>query len=67
MSKFYNDLNIKNLDFYFDKKNLIPNIFKLRGVPTTIFINKNGEEFARILGSTNFNEEKFINWLKIYD
>ena len=67
MSKFYKDINFKNLDFYFDKKNLLPNIFKLRGVPTTILINKNGEEFARILGSTNFNEEEFINWLKIYD
>ena len=30
-------------------------------------INKNGEEFARILGLYNFNDEKFIKWLNNYN
>ena len=41
--------------------------FKLRGVPTTIIINKKGEEFARIIGETNFQDEKLIKWLMKYD
>ena len=33
----------------------------------TIFINKNGEEFARILGSVDFEDKKFIEWLRNYN
>ena len=41
--------------------------FKLRGVPTTVLINKKGEEFARIIGEVDFMDKKFINWLSNYD
>jgi thioredoxin-related protein len=41
--------------------------FSLRGVPTTIFFNKKGEEFARLIGSIDFNDEGFIKWLKNYN
>jgi thioredoxin-related protein len=41
--------------------------FSLRGVPTTILFNKEGKEFARILGSIDFYDEKFINWLSLYN
>ena len=37
---------------------------KLRGLPTTIFIDKEGYEFARIVGSIDFNSSEFLNWLK---
>jgi thioredoxin-related protein len=41
--------------------------FKLRGLPTTIFFNKEGLEFARIIGSIDFVDEKFITWLSDYN
>ena len=41
--------------------------FKLRGVPTTVLINKKGEEFARIIGEINFQDKKFLKWLSKYD
>ena len=50
-----------------DKKNNMPQKFQLRGLPTTIFINKKGEEFARIVGIYNFEEENFIKWLQKYN
>ena len=40
---------------------------KLRGVPTTVLINKKGEEFARIIGEVNFQDKKFLKWLLKYD
>ena len=58
---------IKNLKIYFDKDVELANKFLLRGLPTTIFINKKGEEFARVLGSIDFDNEKLIQWLKNYD
>ena len=65
--RFYKELKIKNLEIYYDKNVNLANKFLLRGLPTTILINKNGEEFARIIGYVDFNEKKIIKWLKQYD
>ncbi|MDB9937126.1 TlpA family protein disulfide reductase [Candidatus Pelagibacter sp.] len=64
---FFKELNIKNLDIYTDAPITLAKKFALRGVPTTILFNKHGEEFARIMGSIDFNNEEFINWLKTYN
>ena len=65
--RFYEEIKIKNLKIYYDDTLDIPKKFLLRGIPTTILINKSGEEFARILGTMDFQDIKFINWLKKYD
>ena len=64
---FFKELNINNLNIYFDSKITLAKKFALRGVPTTILFNKEGKEFARILGSIDFDNEEFINWLKFYN
>jgi thiol-disulfide isomerase/thioredoxin len=64
---FFKELNIENLDIYFDPSVSLVKKFSLRGVPTTIFFNKEGKEFARIIGSIDFNNKEFVNWLKSYD
>ena len=61
--KFYKDLNIDNLKIYFDDGLKLVKIFALRGVPTTLILNKNKEMIARISGSIDFEDEKFISWL----
>ena len=61
--KFYRDLNLKNLKIYFDPEFQLTKQFKLRGVPTTILLNKEGNEFARIIGDINFEDKKFIEWI----
>jgi thiol-disulfide isomerase/thioredoxin len=65
--EFFKGLNIKNLDIYFDNKTTLAKDFLLRGVPTTLLFNKEGKEFARIVGSIDFNEKNFIEWLSLYD
>ena len=65
--KFFTDLNIKNLKIFFDKKLNFVKEFKLRGVPTTVLINKKGEEFAKIVGAIDFQDKKFLKWLSNYD
>ena len=64
---FYKKLNINNLEIYFDKNVELAKKFLLRGLPTTVFINKKGEEFARVIGFVNFDDKKIIKWLKKYD
>ena len=63
IDKFYKDLNIKNLNTYFDDGLKLVKVFALRGVPTTIILNEKKEMVARISGSIDFADEKFISWL----
>ena len=64
---FFRDLNIKNLKVYFDSPSTLAKKLSLRGIPTSILFNKEGEEFARIIGSINFEDKKFIDWLSFYN
>ena len=65
--KFFADLNIQKLEIFFDQNLSFVKEFKLRGVPTTVLINKKGEEFARAVGSIDFQDQKFLKWLSNYD
>ena len=67
VDSFFEDLIIKNFDPYFDAPTTLAKTFSLRGVPTSILIDKDGKEFARIMGSIDFNDQIFINWLKTYN
>ena len=65
--KFFSDLNIKKLEIFFDRNLNFVKEFRLRGVPTTVLINKRSQEFARIIGEVNFQDKKFLKWLSKYD
>ena len=67
VEKFFLELKIKNLDIYFDDTVKLANLFSLRGIPTSIIINKNGEEFARIMGAVDFTDKNFVEWLSKYN
>ena len=67
VNKFFVDLNIKNFEPYFDPPTTLAKMFSLRGIPTSILINKEGQEFARIIGSIDFEDKNFVNWIKKYN
>jgi thiol-disulfide isomerase/thioredoxin len=48
-SNFFNELKIQNLKLYFDSPTTLAKKFKLRGIPTSILINKDGLEFEELL------------------
>ena len=64
---FYNELRIKNLKVFFDTDITLAKKFGLRGIPTSILLNKDGLEFARIIGSIDYEDNKFIDWLSNYN
>ena len=65
--EFFRELGIKNLNIYFDNPKTLAKVLKLRGIPTTILFNKDGKEFARIIGSIDFKDKEFIRWIKKYN
>jgi len=66
VNKFFTDLNIKNFEPYFDSPTTLAKKFSLRGIPTSILINKKGQEFARVIGSVDFEDKNFVNWIIKY-
>ena len=67
VNKFFEDFKIKNFEPYFDPPTTLAKKFSLRGVPTSILINKEGQEFARIMGSIDFEDKNFVSWIKKYN
>ena len=62
--KFFTDLKIKNFSTFYDPDYVLASKIGLRGLPTTLIIDRNGKEIARVIGSIDFADENFINWLK---
>ena len=63
---FFKSIEVSILDIYFDPKLKLVKQFKLRGLPTSILIDKNGKEFGRVVGEINFINKDFIKLLKRY-
>ena len=67
INDFFQELNIKYLEPYYDAPTTLAKALSLRGVPTSILFNTEGKEFARIIGSIDFDNLEFIEWLKNYN
>ena len=67
VNKFFMDLNIRNIQTYYDPPSTLAKTFSLRGIPTSILLDKDGNEFARIIGSINFEDDNFVDWIKKYN
>ncbi len=64
--EFFRELKINNLDIFYGSSLDLAKEFKLRGIPTTIFIDKEGYEFARVIGFIDFENKFFLDWLSNY-
>ena len=67
IKNFFSEVNIKTFEIFYDSDVKLAKKFSLRGIPTSILINKDGYEFAKIIGSLDFEDPKFVNWLLNYD
>ena len=61
--KFFKDLDIENLSIYFDTELELTKSLSLRGLPTSIILNQDKKEVARIIGEVDFNDFDLLNWL----
>ena len=63
---FFKSIGVTSLSIYFDPEFKLVKQFKMRGLPTSILINKSGKEFGRIVGEIDFYNKNFIELLKKY-
>ena len=66
VDKFFKDIGVKNLKTYYDSEFRLAKSFRLRGLPTSILINKDGKEFGKVIGEIDFTSEMFVNLIKKY-
>ena len=64
VEKFFKEIGVKNLKTYYDPELRLVKGFRLRGLPTSILINKEGKEFGKVIGEIDFASDEFINLLK---
>ena len=67
IEEFYDKTKIKNLEIFYDTDVRLAKKFLLRGLPTTLIINKDGGEIARVVGSIDFQDKNFKAWLQNFD
>ena len=63
---FFKSVGITSLDIYFDPGFKLVKQFKMRGLPTSILIDKKGREFGRVVGEVDFYSKDFIELIKKY-
>ena len=61
--KFFTDLNIKNLSIFYDPDLKLVKLLTIRGLPTSVILNKDRKEIARAIGEIDFSNTDFISWL----
>ena len=63
---FFRSIDVVSLDPYYDPELKLVKQFKMRGLPTSILIDKDGNEFGRVIGEIDFISDEFINLIKKY-
>lgn len=63
VASFYKTYSIPNLPIALDAKGGLNRAFGVRGLPTTIFINKDGFEMGRIVGMVDWKDKKVVKLL----
>ena len=58
--KFYNEIGIRDLGLYWGKDVRVQLAFAAFGLPTTLLINRNGQEIARIYGPAKWDKPAAI-------
>ncbi len=64
VDEFLGEIGVKNLPIYYDAKQRYATSVGAAALPYTIFLNKNGEEIARVIGEANYLDEGLVAKIK---
>lgn len=61
---FFQEIDIKHLRKYIDESTMAGTELGAVGVPTTVLIDRHGEEIGRLVGATEWDSPEMIGFLK---
>jgi len=64
IKKFYADIGIENLPIYLDVSGQAARQFDTFGVPTTLILDRGGQEVGRIVGPAEWDAPEVVEFLK---
>jgi thiol-disulfide isomerase/thioredoxin len=64
VTKFYKDLGVQNLPVLLDPKSAAAHALNVRGIPTTLVIDRQGQEVAWIEGSVDWASDAAVTQIK---
>jgi len=62
--RFYRNKGLKNLGIFIDTGGKIIRASKIRGLPTTLLINRQGREVGRVTGVADWDSEKTTAFIR---
>jgi thiol-disulfide isomerase/thioredoxin len=62
--KFYGEIAVQNLGMYVDKSGQVLRELGAIGLPTTIIVNRSGQEVARIVGPAEWDSTEIVQFLR---
>jgi thiol-disulfide isomerase/thioredoxin len=62
--QFFQETAISNLPLRLGDGDNIAQVFKAWGLPYTVLIDAQGNEFARVTGPARWDDPEFVQWLK---
>lgn len=62
--EFYKELGLKSLAIYSDKSGKILDLLRAPGLPTTVFINRDGQEIGRKIGPAEWDSPEVLGILR---
>ncbi|WPX96495.1 TlpA family protein disulfide reductase [Candidatus Bandiella euplotis] len=63
IKRLYSELGIENLTIYHDPNRKLMDYFNVNSPPTTVFINKQGEAFAKIGEVYNWQDPSILEYI----
>jgi thiol-disulfide isomerase/thioredoxin len=64
VSKFYGDIGIRNLAIYLDTSSQALVTLRVRGIPTTLLIDRAGREIGRVVGPAEWDTPEMIRFFE---
>ena len=64
VAEFYDEFGIRHLGVYMDERMNAARILRVNGIPSTIFVDGEGREVARVLGDRDWSEPEVIELVR---
>jgi thiol-disulfide isomerase/thioredoxin len=64
--KFYNEVGVQNLAMYVDPSGQVLRQVRALGLPTTLLIDRNGQEISRVIGPAEWDAPEIAEFLKSF-